>query len=181
MQTLKLQNSDQVALIDDEFYEDLSKHTWRIANGYAVKCKGGDKLHNIILGKNPGYTVDHKNTIKLDNQKHNLRWATRKQQNQNRGPSKGRPYKGVYERRTLKGNTYFIAVISEGGIQTNLGRFETAEKAAMVYDTAAKILHKEFAFSNFSADTQPEENICNNFCETQTTLLDLTMLEDEDD
>lgn len=149
MKELPLRNSTQVVIVDDEIYPSLAKSQWRLENGYAVECGTGQKLHWILLGHKEGFTVDHRNRNKLDNQAVNLRWATNAQQNQNRGKShKNKLYKGVYERRSLKGISHYLAYISQGGIQTCLGKFFTAEEAAAAYDYAAKILHKDFAVTN---------------------------------
>ena len=149
MKELHLKNSDLKAIVDDDDFDHLSKFSWKLCNGYAVSCKKYYKLHNIVYGFNQDLTVDHINNNKLDNRKENLRWATRKQQNQNKKPYKGRKFKGVYKRVSLKGKVHYIASITSDGITTQLGKFTSEYEAAKAYDIAAKLLHKEFANLNF--------------------------------
>jgi hypothetical protein len=86
MKTIKLDKtfnpdgSPVLIMVDDEDYEHLRKHTWRLnANQYVVR---GNRppiyLHRELMRKELleapfGYELRHINGIKLDNQKSNLR------------------------------------------------------------------------------------------------------------
>ena len=87
----------QVALVDDDMFEELSQHKW-----YALKHGGtfyarrntkiSDKetatvimMHHVIAGKPPkGMVSDHINGCATDNRRENLRFVTYRQNQQNR-------------------------------------------------------------------------------------------------
>lgn len=54
-----------------------------------------DAIHRVIMGKKPGYEVDHINRDKLDNRRSNLRFVTHQQNLSNRN-GWGKLPKGVY-------------------------------------------------------------------------------------
>jgi hypothetical protein len=88
--------------------------------------------------------VDHIDHNGLNNQKSNLRICTLAENRRNRRARGKSKYLGVYY-----DNGYIRAVISVNGIQKRLGYFKIEETAAMAYDKAATIYHKEFANLNF--------------------------------
>ena len=105
-------------------------------------------MHSIINKTPSSHDTEHKNGKGLDNQKENLRTATRSQNNQNRkivegGTSK---YKGVCVPPV--GNP--CATITLNGKSINLGSFNFERKAALAYDNAAKELFGDFARTNFN-------------------------------
>jgi hypothetical protein len=138
----------QVALIDDEDFEKVNQFKWRLSEkGYAVANHKGKKIrmHRLVMGAVGDQVVDHRKHNKLDNQKANLRITDRSgnacnRQPQQRGDIK---YKGVY-----KNAGRFEARIKINQRPHYLGRFETAEEAALAYNTAAKDLHGEMACLN---------------------------------
>lgn len=80
----------------------------------------------------------------------NCRWATRQQQVLNSSPRIERhksPFKCVYK---LRYGNRWRAYIRFNGKTISLGCYESAEKAARVYDAAAKKYYGEFARTNFS-------------------------------
>jgi hypothetical protein len=82
-------------------------------------------MHRQVLGF-PCGDVDHKDRNGLNNQRHNLRLATKSQNAQNRTRTPGASgYRGVY----LVGSR-FIARVRLDGVLHNLGRYDTAEEAA---------------------------------------------------
>lgn len=98
-----------------------------------------------MTGQWPSLEVDHINGARSDNSWLNLREATRIQNGQNRGISKGNTtgYKGVSFISTT--GTY-QAHIRVNGKGIYLGRYKTAEEAAAVYQQAAQKYFGDFAW-----------------------------------
>ncbi len=109
-----LLTQNQVALVDDEDYENLSMYRW-----YAVKQKHRFYtvrstprpnryriyLHHEILKGKPesGFEVDHIDGNGLNNQKNNLRIVTRSQNAMNQRPTIGSSgFKGIYWKSSCK-------------------------------------------------------------------------------
>lgn len=89
-------------------------------------------MHQLVMGR---VHVDHINRNTLDNRKGNLRDGTKKVQYANRGPAKGRKYKGI---TWIEEKRKWRAAIGTGNRRSKfLGHFETAEEAARAYDQAA--------------------------------------------
>lgn len=144
MKTIPL-TKGQVALVDDSDYEELSKFKWvAIASKYtfyAIRRTGGKNIsmHRQILS---GSLIDHKDGNGLNNQRSNLRVATRSQNgaNRRRDETNTTGFKGVHRHRDA-----FCAQIWINGVQKYLGRFPTPEKAHEAYKSAATKLYGEFA------------------------------------
>lgn len=143
-----------VALVDDDDYYELSKHSWCYAEGYAirsVKKESGAhttcKMHILIIGKREGFQVDHINGNGLDNRKSNLRYATQKENSYNSKSNKGgtSKYKGVRRQRDCKN---WRARIQSDGKPIDLGYFSDEKEAAIAYNNAATELHGEYARLN---------------------------------
>jgi hypothetical protein len=146
-----------VALVDDEDYEWLSQWKWtaRKANhaytAYATRwssLKDGPRhlisMHRLIMGDPPGRQVDHWDTDGCNNQRGNLRVATRTQNNANRRKqASSSQYKGVSRRKDC---ARWVACI--GKSRTCLGYFPSEIDAARAYDVAAKEMYGEFALTN---------------------------------
>lgn len=137
-----------IALIDDEDFELVNQYKWHLSDkGYAIANSKGKKLrmHRLVMGAAEGVVVDHRNRVKLDNQKSNLRITDLSGNACNRTPSKQRelPYKGVYRNAGR-----YEARIKINRKPRYLGRFDTAEDAARAYNTAAIELHGEMACLN---------------------------------
>lgn len=151
-----------VALVDDEDYEWLSQWNWCVHVGargelYAHRRKRSSEgrghvlMHRLIMGAPDGQQVDHIDRDGLNNQKGNLRLASRSMNSINRGVFKNNTsgYRGVgYVRHSQK----WRARIDVDGVQTYLGIFDSPEAAARAYDKAALELHGSLAQLNF-----PEE------------------------
>ncbi|AYV74294.1 HNH endonuclease [Bacillus sp. PK3-056] len=144
----------KVALVDDEDYEELSKHKWYYTrSGYAARDTRNNArtsgnciyMHKYIVPSNE--KVDHINRNKLDNRKENLRHATNalnlsnrpKQVNNNSG------YKGVSWSKVAN---KWTAEIQAQKVRYRLGYFEDKSDAARMYNFWCVFLHGEFALLN---------------------------------
>jgi len=143
-----------VAWVDDENYESLNEYRWsKGGKGYAVRyVRVGKKQKTIYMHKEvmslEGFMTDHIDGDRLNNQKHNLRLATAKQnlQNQRKTTSKKLSiYKGV-SRRASTGK--WIAYIVVSGNYCHLGCYNSEEKAGEAYNNKAKELWGDRACLN---------------------------------
>jgi len=154
MKTIEL-TRDKVALVDDEDYDDLIRYKWStLSSGnnryyYAVRWgRPGERdvvlMHNHLLGS---LGVDHINGDGLDNQRSNLRSATKTQNGQNRKPNKNcvSEFKGINQRPNGK----WYVRIQVDGKRISLGYFNDEIDAAKAYDEAARRYFGEYARTNF--------------------------------
>lgn len=159
----------KVALVDDKDYAVLMVHKWYAhrmgKNWYAIRRKPGEdheSMHRRLCdGLNDciSLQVDHIDGNGLNNQRHNLRVATRNQniRNQSKHRNNMSLYKGVSFVSAGKGGRItdgWAARIAINCKRKYLGTYATAELAAHAYDDAARRLHGEFARLNF----QPAEH-----------------------
>lgn len=142
------------AKVDDSDFEELSKYKWRInkvgARIYATRTiltergRRGMTMHRHLLKETDrNVDIDHRDGDQLNNQRYNLRRATRTQNNANQKISarNSSGYKGVHfcvERRK------WVARVAN----KHLGRFDNIKDAAMAYNNAAKSLWGQFARLN---------------------------------
>ncbi len=77
-------------------------------------------IWKLMTGEEPAFDIDHKNGDKSDNRWHNLRLATRSEQQCNRGAHNGSSsqYRGV-----SRAGDRWVACISKLGEKSDLGRF----------------------------------------------------------
>jgi len=142
------------AIVDDDDYEILSKFKWSARESgrrvYASRHPGRTMhMHREILGAPKDMDVDHIDGNGLNNQRSNLRLATR---SQNMGNSK----KHVDNSSGAKGVTWsrdkkkWEARIRCGHRRMHIGYFANIEDAAHAYDAKARELFGEFARLNNS-------------------------------
>jgi hypothetical protein len=153
----------KVALVDDEDFVRVASFKWHAKRGmtgvwYAVRTipssttKSGHTeqlLHRFLLDVPGGVGIDHENRNGLDNQRHNLRIASKAQNAANRLPQRNSlsGFKGVtWDTADAK----WRARIHIRGKSVSLGRFPTPEAAARAYDRAAREEWGEFARTNES-------------------------------
>ena len=111
------------------------------------------KLHRIIwklmTGDDPvHFDVDHRDRNRTNNKWENLRVGSINTQHrpnsQNRGPNKGKRFKGVRQRA----NGSWFAGIQYQKKRIHLGYFQTEEEAALAYNAASRELHGEWGYQN---------------------------------
>lgn len=143
----------EIAIVDDEDYEELNQHKWCIRTGYAIRWQKGKKpprridMHRHILKAPPNLLVDHINGNKSDNRKFNLRLATHSQNhaNQMKRRRATSEYKGVcWKKRERK----WSAQAAYLGKSYHLGHFNSEREAALAYNQKASSLFGEFAKLN---------------------------------
>lgn len=147
--------SDLAALVDNDDFLFLNRFNWTAqksdTNCYASALVAGIPLAMHRLIANPGAwdTVDHIDQDGLNNQKKNLRIATRAQNTANRKKFRGAgKYLGVVKKIGASGAVY-IAMTYQGGSSTYHGSFKTEIEAAKARDEAAKKIWGKHAALNF--------------------------------
>jgi len=148
-----------VALVDDEDYQRLSRWSWWVVPSgsrhklYAqrwdntVKPRRAVWMHRVVCNAPPGTQVDHINMNGLDNRRENLRVCTQGQNQANRGPQQNNKsgYKGVCP---ISRRGYWQASIRHNRKSIYLGEFSSKKDAAQTYNKAALELFGEFAYLN---------------------------------
>ena len=146
----------KVAIVDSDDFERLSKYNWfarkdgRLNRDFrAMRTKNYHTISmaRVIMNAPEGMLVDHINHDTLDNRKQNLRICTKGDNNRNNIIRKDNKsgYKGV---SWNKKDRVWRAQIAVNGVQTYIGSFGTAEKAAEAYNKKAKELFGEFCVLN---------------------------------
>lgn len=152
------------ALVDDADFDWLNqwkwcahktKNTWyacrNAPRGPGLPGRRGQLIlmHRLLL---PGAQLkDHRDGDGLNNQRHNLRQATYRQNGGNANLSKRNKsgFRGVYFSRDHNAWTSQVN-------RQHLGYFSTVEEAARAYDKAAVELFGEFARLNFPEKQQTQ-------------------------
>lgn len=150
MMLVKITNTSNYLIVDNEDYDKVRYYSWHEANKIVrAKIEGKTvSIGNFILLNDSALEPDHINRNYLDNQKSNLRLATRAQNCQNRGIYRNNKskYKGVsWNKQKRK----WVAQIQVNKKVIYLGSFDNPEDAAKTYDSNAKLNFKEFAVTNF--------------------------------
>ena len=119
---------------------------------YICLCKNGKQISKgiaVLVAQafipNPEHlpTVDHINKIRDDNRVSNLRHVTQSQQAANRNRFNNKPTKGCYWH-----SNKWRAQICINYHRYHLGRYETEQEAANIYDFFCWLYYKEFAVLN---------------------------------
>jgi len=144
-------------LVDNRFYNRLTKHKWYYDRRYVVAAINGRNvlMHRMILEMSgesmKGLVTDHINHDTLDNRLENLRSCTQRQNCMNRFSHKGSSsvYKGVCKRinHDSPGVRWHAQIIVDG-IRKHLGYYDTEVEAAEEYNTAALHHFGEFSCLN---------------------------------
>ena len=158
MKIIKLRGG-ATTLVDDEDFDNLSKHIWSTLKGthrktiYAVRYEYDKEkkkliailMHRQIMGIKSPLMVNHENGDGLDNRKSNLRIATRAECQYGRKSNDNSPtgFKGV----RLQDGRYRARLGKEGKL-INLGYYDTPNEAAEAYNEAALKHYGEFARLN---------------------------------
>jgi hypothetical protein len=159
-------SQSQIARVDSEDYESLSKWKWCAwfnkctSSFYAVRtelcCVDGKRQRRMIymqrallgLGHGDPLQADHRDHDTLHNTRANLRVASRSQNQHNTRRRKDcrSDFKGVHldAQRGM-----WVARITVNGKQRHIGSFKEPKTAALAYDAAARTHYAEFANLNF--------------------------------
>lgn len=144
MKKVPLSNGE-VTLVSDEDYELVMQWKWKKSrHGYATRCiyVGDGKfsalyLHILIAGKVKGKTVDHENTDKLDNQRHNLLHVSKSRNNRNKGKPKTNTSGFL---NVSKSRKRWRAYYKLNNKFHSLGTYDTPEEAYVVAEAKRKEL-----------------------------------------
>lgn len=152
------------AIVDDEDFNTLSQYQWNASqyknsktwyakrnnrvNGHQVTIL----MHRQIMNAKQGLSVDHINHNGLDNQKHNLRLCSHKENMFNRTPDKNTSscFKGVYWCKNISKWRSYITIDNK---KVMLGCFESEIEAAKAYDLQASKNFGEFANLNLRKES----------------------------
>lgn len=145
------------ATVDDSDYEVLLQYKWYLRSGYAYRMEQyyqdgkrrghGIAMHRSLLDAKSHQLVDHINYDRLDNQRSNLRIATKSQNSQNRvlPITNTSGYKGV---TWSKSKNKWQVALKHNQKYVFVGRFDNILDAAKAYNIKAKELFGEYAVVN---------------------------------
>lgn len=142
------------AKVDDDDYDYLNQWKWFAQKDkythYARRMLSSKNkkrqtisMHSLLVNAN---RIDHKDGDGLNNQKENLRPATRSQ-NATNFKSRKKKLKGIF---WIEKTKKWRAIIGFNKTTIHLGYFENELDAAKAYDIKAKELFGEFAKTNFN-------------------------------
>jgi hypothetical protein len=150
------------AMVDDDLYDWLNQWKWYYKEqsdghgGYAARTLnavwGGPwpnktlRMHELILPPPPGYETDHSDINKLNNQRNNLRLATKSQQrwNESMRSTNSSGYKGIYWHKRDKKWRVQLGVNYK---KVYIGNYAKLEDAIEAYKKAVNKYHGEFGRS----------------------------------
>jgi len=138
---------DKVALVDDEDYQEISKHKWHTFRAghlfYAarsINTNGGKYpvkllMHAVILNTPRGFDTDHINGDGLDNRRANIRVVTRRTNQQNQTRHRNGAHPGIFYDRECPLHPFHVQIYANGK-RMSLGRHATLEDAINKYNSA---------------------------------------------
>ena len=150
-----------VAMVDDADYEHLSQYNWYASpkgnTCYATRRMKKDQnpstplisMHQEIMGKRDGLVTDHINGDGLCNCRDNLRFVTRRQNNQNRHTKKLSKYPGV---TWAKNKCRWKSCIQINGKSVFLGSFKDELDAFNAYKDAVNELGESVIWDEEQVD-----------------------------
>ena len=146
------------AIVDDQDYEELSKHKWHVSSSPPRPVRDTRKginregkvisMSRQVMNAPDHLQVDHINGNTFDNRRGNLRLCTNAENSRNQKPQYrcSSAYKGVsWDKKGRKWHSY----IKFEQHRYTIGYYEDERQAALFYDLAAIHFFKEFARFNF--------------------------------
>ena len=142
------------AICDNKDFKYLSQFKWSIdGSGYPQRMIKTDKgwrpirMHRDLLKLKPSELADHRNGVKTDHRRRNIKKCSRLENNRNVGLRKNNKtgYKGVHFN---KERNVYQSYINVNRKHIYLGAFNCQINAAEAYNTAAIRYHGEFANLN---------------------------------
>ncbi len=155
MKTIPL-SQGKFALVDDADFDFLNQWKWSATKNHkAFYAHRNDrlphkrvqvKMHRVIMCAPPGQIIDHIDGDGLNNQRSNLRFCTKAENNRNQSPTGlTSKYRGVF---FDKRDGVFRSSVRVDGKRKWLGSFLTDIGAARAYNAAAIQYYGEFARLN---------------------------------
>lgn len=144
-------NNNSIFYFDKEDYETISMYTWLendqgyiVARNIKTDSPQFIRMHRLVLGASGTDLVDHKNLIRFDNRKSNLRFANKQLNGINR-PHNSNSSTGVKGVENYGDNKY-IARIMIDGRSIHIGIFDNIEEAKQARLEKEIELFGEFAY-----------------------------------
>lgn len=151
MKYIKLSNYNKSFIVDDEDYENVKYYSWNLNGGENTVIQGWVNNKCVSIGRfllgESNLEADHKDCNIFNNQKSNLRNATRAQNAINKpfNYTNNSGYKGV---SFYKPSSKWRARIKVDQKEIHLGHFNDIIDAAKAYNEAALKYFGEFAWLN---------------------------------
>jgi hypothetical protein len=150
-------------VIDEEDFHLLQEHTWHVNSKGYVWTRVNKKtllLHRLILKASSSDIVDHINHNPSDNRKSNIRLCDKFQNRWNERKRSPDSFSSKFKGVSFSGNEIaWRAIIYFKSKAIHLMTAWSENDCAFAYDTAAKLLHKEFAYLNNIEPDSPKEKI----------------------